>query len=378
MANTLTNLIPDLYEALDIVSRELCGFIPACTLDANAARAAVGQSVIIPVSPAHEAEDTTPGVTPPTTGDQTWEDTSITITKSKTVPFRYTGEEQKGLNSGPGYVPLRVQNIAQAMRTLCNMVEADLAANYIAASRAIGAAGTTPFTTNLSEAALALQVLQDNGAPMTDLQMVIDTTAGVKMRSIGQLTKANEAGNDTLLRQGVLLDLYGFAVRESAQTKYHTKGTGASYVTNLTGTLAAGATDIAVDTGTGTVLAGDIATFAGDTNKYVVGTALSGGSLSIAKPGLRASLADGVAMTVGNSYRANMAFSRSAMILAARAPALPEEGDMALDRIIVTDPRSGLSFEVAMYPLYRMVRYEVSLAWGSALIKPEHSCIILG
>ena len=230
----------------------------------------------------------------------------------------------------------------------------------------------------MSEAALALQVLQDNGAPMSDLQMVIDTTAGVKMRSIGQLTKANEAGNDTLLRQGVLLDLYGFMCRESAQVKYHTKGTGTSYVTNLTSSLAVGDTAIAVDTGSGTVLAGDIATFADDTNKYVVGSPLSGGSLSIGKPGLLASLADGVAMTVGNSYRANMAFARSAIVLAARAPALPEEGDMAIDRTIVTDPRSGLSFEVAMYPMYRMVRYEVSLAWGSALIKPEHACIILG
>lgn len=41
MANTLNSLIPTLYESLDIVSRELVGFIPSVALDANAARAAV-------------------------------------------------------------------------------------------------------------------------------------------------------------------------------------------------------------------------------------------------------------------------------------------------------------------------------------------------
>jgi hypothetical protein len=73
-----------------------------------------------------------------------------------------------------------------------------------------------------------------------------------------------------------------------------------------------------------------------------------------------------------------MAFSRSAIILATRAPAVPEEGDLAVDRMLITDPVSGLTFEIAMYMEYRRVRYEVSCAWGCANIKPAHTAILLG
>jgi len=378
MANTLTGLIPDLYEAVDVVSRELTGFIPAVTMDAMAERAAKDQVVYVPISPTATAEDITPGTTPPDTGDQTFDKTPITITKSRAVPFRWTGEEQKSVNSGPGYSNLRRDQIAQAIRALVNEVETDLAGLYTRASRAHGTAGTTPFASNLSDTAQVLKILLDNGAPPSDLHLVINTTAGANMRSLSQLTKANEAGDQGLLRQGILLDIHGFSIRESAQVKAHTKGTGSGYLVNDATPPGIGGTTITVDTGTGTILAGDVITLAGDTNKYVVGTALGSNVVTINKPGLRAASDDDDAITVGNSYTANMAFHRRAMILAARLPALPEEGDMATDRQVIVDPRTGLAFEFSIYPGYRRVRYEVALAWGVANIKPEFTALLLG
>jgi len=64
MPNTLTNLIPDVYASLDVVSRELVGFIPAVQRDATTERAAVNQTVRSFVAPAVTASDITPGVTP--------------------------------------------------------------------------------------------------------------------------------------------------------------------------------------------------------------------------------------------------------------------------------------------------------------------------
>jgi hypothetical protein len=378
MANTLTNLIPDIYAAMDVVSRELVGFIPAVARDPKADRVALNQTLRVPVTPKNTAgTDITPAMSLPSASDQTVGNQSITISKSRAFPFSWTGEEQYSVDQGPGYLTLKQDQIAQAVRAAINEMEADLAsAAYKAASRAYGTAGTTPFASDLSDPANVKKILDDNGTPDNDRHLIINTTAGAKLRTLAQLTKANEAADSSLLRQGKLLDLHNFAIRESAQVKAHTKGTGTSYQTN--GALAVGATTIAADTGSGTIVAGDVITFAGDTNKYVVATALSGGSFTINEPGLVAAVADDTAITVGNSYSANVAFRRNAVVLATRLPMLPEEGDLAVDRYEYTDPMTGITFEFAAYPGFRMMVYHVSVAWGVKVIKPAHVATLLG
>jgi len=333
------------------------------------------------------AEDFTPATNPPDTGDQTVGNVPITITKSRVVPIRWNGEEEAGVdNGGPGSDAIRIDQIAQAFRTLTNEMEADLASLYKYASRAFGTAGTTPFGSTIKDLAEVRRILVDNGCPETGLQFVMDSAAGVNFRALSNLYKVNEGGSDTLLRQGLLTEnLYGFGVRESAQVKQHTKGTGSGYLVNNASGIAYGATTVAVDTGSGTILAGDIITNTQSgvdaNNKYVVNTALGGGGTFVLnKPGVRVSggWGNNDTLAVGNSYRANMAFHRSAIVLATRPPKMPKGGDMARDRITVTDPRSGLSFEIAMYPQYGRMRYEVRIAWGFAAVKSENIALLLG
>lgn len=377
MANTLTNLIPDLYEALDVVSREMVGFIPSVTLDSGIERAAINQTVRSFVAPSATASDITAAEVSPDDGDQTIGNVSLSITKARRVPFRWNGEETVGINSGPGMQSVKIAQLSQAMRTLTNEIEADLAALHTTTSRAYGTPGVTPFASDLSDSAQILKILKDNGSG-DDRQMVISTAAGANMRAMFQLTKANEAADTSLLRQGVLLDIHGFQFRESAQILTPAIGTGATYQVNLGAGYAIGATSIAVDTGSGTVIAGDVVTFAGDTNQYVVATTLAAGVLVLAAPGLRKALVDDTAMTVVALASRNMAFTRSSLILATRMPALPDGGDSAIDRTTITDSRSGISFEVSMYPKYRRMQYEIAAVWGVKNVKPEHTAILLG
>jgi len=381
MANTLTNLIPDIYAALDVVSRELVGFIPAVARDPSADRVALNETLRVPVTPANAAGgNITPAMAFPSASDQTIGNKSLTISKSRFFPFSWTGEEQYAMDKGPGYLTLKQDQIAQAVRAAINEMETDIAlAAYKGASRAYGTAGTTPFASTLVDPANVKKILDDNGAPQSDRHMVIDTTAGAALRTLAQLTKANEANDDSLLRRGTLLDLHNFAIRESAKVSLVTKGTGASYTTNTAG-YAVGATDITLITGTGTVLAGDVVTFAGDTNKYVVAVGVAApGVITLAAPGLQKAIAaSAVAMTIGGNFTPNVGFSRNAILLATRLPELPEEGDMALDRLTITDPVTGIALEFAVYPGFRMNVYHVSLCWGVSVLKSEHAAILLG
>lgn len=384
MGNTLTNLLPDAYKALDVVSRELVGMIPAVTLDADVSRAAVNQSVYSHVAPAASATDITPGTDVPDTGDQTIGNTEVKITKSRGVQFRWNGEESRHINNGGhGVLSIQQNQIAQAMRTLVNEMESDLCALHLTMSRAYGSAGTTPFGTagDFSDASNALKILKDNGAPQSDNHLILNTAAGASM--LGKQSRVDVQGNDSMLRQGVLLEQSGLMLRESGQVVTHTKGTGASATTDNAGYDIGDTVITLASAGTGTILAGDVITFAGDDNKYVVASGdadvSDGGTITLAAPGLREAIAASTTnITVVASSARNMVFNRSAIILGARLPALPDGGDKAIDRTEIVDPRSGISFELAMYPGFRQMNYFIGAAWGVKNIKPEHTGLLLG
>lgn len=385
MANTLTGLVPTIYTALDVVSRELIGFIPNISVDAEASSAAVGQTVRAPVVPTSSLEDITPGNVPADSGDQTIGYVDVSITKSKAYPIRWTGEEQLSVSRFGLYNRILADQFAQGFRTIANAVEVDLGELYKTASRAYGTAGTTPFGTaaDLSDLAQLNKILDDNGAPASGRVCIVNSSARANLEGKhSELFKVNEAGDaGAMLRQRQMRMLEGFQMGYSAGVWNHTKGTGASYAINNSGGYAAGSTTIAVDTGTGTILAGDIFTDTQsgvDANKYVVGSPLAAGSLVLNKPGTLKAWGDNDTVAVGAAYAANMAFTRNAMVLAARLPAMPEGGDDADDVITVTDPISGLSFQVAMYRQYRRVKLEIGLAWGVKGVKSEHMALLLG
>ena len=175
-------------------------------------------------------------------------------------------------------------------------------------------------------------------------------------------------------------DVEGFALHNSAQVKTGvTVGTVTATV-DATG-YAVGSTSLTLSAAAVALLAGDIITFAGDTNQYVVAEALSGtgGVLKIAEPGLKQAMSAATkAITVVGATTRNMFFQRSAIQLATRAPAMPDEGDAADDVMLVTDPVSGITYEFVIYKQKRQVRYEINLAWGVKMIAPRHCGILIG
>jgi hypothetical protein len=389
MANTITAILPTLYAALNIVSREMIGAIPAVQRNAAFERVAVGQQLNIPVVPAATGGNITPGSVPPDDGDQTVTSFPVTIDKSKYSPVRWNGEEQRALApNGAVFNQVLADQFAESMRWLVNQVEVDImAAAAVKASRAYGTAGTAPFGTaaDLTDFAGVNRILDENGAPMSGRRLVLGSGARFNLEGKqSTLWKANEAGTDAFLRRRVSGNVMNFDIFFSHAAPFHVAGTGTLYDVNVptTGEVV-GQTTITLDGGTAGatgIVAGDVVTFAGDTNKYVVTTGQAGaaGDIVIGAPGLRAAAADATEMTIGASYTANLGFTPNAIVLAARAPALPDGGDSADDRTFIVDPVSGLGFEVSLYREYRRIRYEVALAWGVGIVKPAHIALLLG
>ena len=86
---------------------------------------------------------------------------------------------------------------------------------------------------------------------MTDLQLVVSTAAGANLRGKQGGRGVDLEGSPDLLRRGVLLDIHGFAVRESAQIISHTKGAGTGYDFAAAGE-AVGQTTLSVEGGRST------------------------------------------------------------------------------------------------------------------------------
>jgi hypothetical protein len=195
---------------------------------------------------------------------------------------------------------------------------------------------------------------------------------------MSNLFKANEAGTDAVLKTGRLFDVNGMAIHQSAYVNSPAIGSLVASV-NATG-YPVGATDLTCTYTSGSSAIGDIITIGTDPNKYVVQNVLSGaGVLKIAAPGLRQAIpASAQTITTLAKSTQNMAFHSSAIQLLTRQPAMPDGGDIADDVFVLTDPNSGITFQIARYKQYRQVSYEVGLAWGVKLIKPDFAAILLG
>lgn len=378
MANTLTGLIDLIYESIDNVSQEPSGMINAVTINGKAEEAALNQDITYDITAVGAERAITPAATPPAFVDETVAAGTMKLTKSYGVPFYWTGDDEARL--GNKKAGIQDNKIAQAIRRLRNLIEIDLGALHATTSRAYAAHATTPaalFGTNLGEAAQVRKILADNGAPLQDMQLVLNTTAGAAVRTLVGLGSYQGAN---MLNTGELINIYGASLRESAGIVTTTavgNNTG-PYVVN--GAHALGAKTITLKTGTGTILAGDVITLGTNTaHKYVVLTGLTAaGDITIAAPGLQTTLADGAAVVVVGTCSRNMAFSRSAIHLLARLPKQPQGGDAATDELIVQDPVTGLPFRFAQYKGYHANQFEVGISWGVKNAVPEWTALLLG
>jgi hypothetical protein len=372
LANTQTDIIPTILEqGLSYLQGNT--IMPRlCNRDYEGAAQNKGDTINVTLPPSVATSDVTPSAAPEANVDTTWETTPVQLNYHRKAVFYMTDKQRLEVMEGAESMAAR-----SAIAALSTYIDATaMTALDVGASIATGTAGVTPFST-LAGALDPLIYLDEHKIMSADRRVVMSPRADGNLRTLAGFTSMDYVNDMTAMDNG------GFTgntrqgaswwMAQSAPT--HTAGTGTSYDTN--GALSIGATTITCDTGSGTILAGDVVSFAGDTvNKYVVATALSGGSFTIAAPGLKVAIPDGNDITVSATHRSSFAFAREAVIFASRGFLPSAARNVQADQVL--DPMTGLTLRLEVTRQNKQDKWEFDALWGVKVVRPEGVIKILG
>lgn len=374
MANVLTAVMPKLLATGLMALREQAIMPRLVNRGYDTIAGQKGSTIDVPIPSAIAAQDVTPANTPPNTGDISPTSVPITLNNWKEAPFYLTDKDM--LEAMEGTIPMQA---SEAVKSLANAVNTSILGQYVSFFGFTGTPGTTPFASDVTAATQARKLLNKQLAPMDPRYIVLDPEA--EANALGLQPISNQSWrvglNESAIVSGMISRTLGFDWFMHQLAPTHVAGVGAGYLVN-TGTAAVGDKTVVVDTGTGALKVGDIITFAGSTQTYVITAAYAGGSGTIAfYPGLKAAPADNAAITVAASHTVNLAFHRDAIAFATRP--LENMGDGLGSRILsAVDPESGLTLRLEVTREHKRVRWSYDILYGTAVVRPELGVRIAG
>lgn len=373
MANTYSDVIPKILGRAVAMFRARSLLPRLANRDYDGVAATPGAIINVPIPPTMTATVVSASASQPSNVDNTFATTPVAIDKHYEVPFHFTDVQRNEIMAGTESMA-----IDAAINALGRYIDQDvMTALDLGASIATGTAATTPYAT-LALALDPLQYLDTHLMDPANRHCVFNPRANMNLLGLAGFTSRDYVGDVTQMLDGTWNGnrVAGAQWWMSQNCPTHTAGTGASYAVNNVAGYAIGDTAITVDTGSGTILAGDVISFSGDTvNKYVVATALAANVVTIAAPGLKKAIANDETITVSASHTANFVFSRDAVVFASR-PFLPSAAAVAMDQ--VTDPITGLSFRVEVTRQNKQDKWSIDAQWGRKVVRSHGVIKVMG
>lgn len=331
-----------------------------------------GNSVDVPVPGAVAVQDVTPANTPPSTADQTPTYVQIVLDKWKEAPFHMSDKDLRQVMNG--FLPVQA---SEAVASLADQINSDIFSVYKGIYGYVGTAGTTPFASDYGAATDARKVLNKQKCPRHDRRMVIDPDAEANALKLTPFADASFSASPSVIQEGEIVRKLGFDWFSDQQVPTHTAGT------ITTGLIAKAATaqalglkavvaTTAASTGACALLEGDIITFAGHSQTYVLTAAATQASAATdvtlnIEPGLQKALVGSEAITVKASHVVNLAFNRLAIAFASR----PLEDTEGLGNIIQTasDPVSKVTLRLEISREHKRTRFSYDILYGVKLVR---------
>jgi hypothetical protein len=381
MANDLTTIMHQILARSLVVLRERCSMPRLVNSDFNTEAKELGDTIDVPIPTAVTVIDVTPAVTKPTPTDASFDKVQIKLDQWKqNQPFALTDKELVAINENEHFLPMRV---GASVRALASEVNKSLFNKYKLVFGYVGTAGATPFSSGVTDATNVRKALNQQLCPLTERRGVVDFSAEANMLALAQFSDAEKVGSSTVKIEGEIGRKYGIDWYADDEVVTHTAGTAAGATTNSAGYAAGVKTITLASAGTGTVVIGDIITFAGHTQTYAVTAGdtdvSNGGTLSF-YPGLKVALAaSAIAITLKASHVVNLVFHRDAFALAMRPlVSQTQQWDLGPKIAALQDPQTGLVLRLEVSRIHRQVMWELDLLWGVELIRPELAARIAG
>jgi len=384
VANVLTEVTPKLLAAGLLALRE-AAFLPRLVNRAYEAQAGLrGSTIDVPIPSAVAGGDVSPSAAPVQGADSGPTSVPIRLDRWKYANFYMTDKER--LEIMDGVLPMQA---SEAIKYLANLINNDIFALYKDVYGYHGTAGTTPFGTNVeTESSTGIRkVLNKQLAPMDPRHCVLDPDAEQNALNLRAFQDQSWRGDGSGIIEGQIGRKFGLNWYMHQLAPTHVAGT------ITTGLIAKASTAQAVgdktivcttaaSTGAANLKVGDIVTFAGQTQTYVLtevavqAVAATDVTLSI-EPGLRVALAGSEAVAVKATHVVNLAFHRDAFAFASR-PFAPVEAGLGSIVQSAVDPESGLTLRLEVTRQNKQTLWTYDILYGCATVRAALAARLVG
>lgn len=330
-----------------------------------------GATVNVMIPAAVAARTVAPDVVPPAVTAVTPTSVPVSLSQWYEAPFAM---DDKGIaQAGQGLLPSQA---SEAIKAIVNQIDGYIwslthgAGGFYGFS---GVAGTTPFAADLSEYLTAVNLADQQLMPPSPRNVILDTFAKANALGLPAIQNAAWRGDANAFRTGIIGDVLGATWDYSQNVPSHTSGTWTNAGT-ASGTNSAGQNVLNLTGGTGSLLAGDIITVAGDPQTYCVivptGTAPTT-SVTLA-PNLQIAASASQVVSVKASHKVNLLFHRDAIAFA-MAPLQDEtriEGVPSMQARAI-DELSGLALRLEVTRQHRQYQWAFDALYGGNVVRRE-------
>ena len=377
MANSFANYVNRIFARFVPVLRNTAATLKIARMSYSEEVSKQGETIRIPLPGSPQVEDVVPGPTATQAPNTNPTHRDLVLSEWKHSRMFLTDKETHELAMGQNPL-LTAQMEAHAVVLIEDIGAKLIAKAYQSAFLTSGIAGTTPFASNLSEWLTAARILTQQKAPKMDRHLILGPVANAAALARREILDASyrSGGEGGAISTGQPGTVLGAFWSEDQQLPEHTKGTKAAIV--IDGAVAVGALQIVIDASAGTLVVGDILTIDAESYSVAENLAAQGVIVNLTTP-VRKAIADNAAGSILATHEVNLALHRNALAVATRPTAIGGQtfsGGNLINSMV--DPETGISLVMEVSRQNKQTEFDLSILYGTAVVRPEHVVRVLG